>query len=297
MLSKNQIKAFSTLPKTITQLAKELEISKAASFKITEKLVNDGLSKKNRQGKGVIVTKEKTIHAQELEEIIYNFPRLQIEDILSNSNLPMISLLDYPLKSEELRQILNITRQWTYKLIKKLSKYGIILKEKKGYIINPIHNKIHSFTKNYYIYNNYQTVREISEDAQIIWQHGPEILFKTKKDLTKYQPTAVTAYSKYNLPLLGDMKYYYISKRKLQTSDVILHTILINPQSKTYNTYACLLFEKTKPKDIVKKARIYNLNEHINEIFTFIKQHKSDKKFLPNWQDYQSISLGKYKSK
>lgn len=290
MLSKNEIKAFGLLPKTITQLAKELEISKVASFKITEKLVKDGLSTKNRQGKEVIVTKEKTIHAQELEEIIRNFPKLPIEELLSNSNLPLISLLDCPLNSEELRQILNITRQWTYKQIKKLSRYGIILKEKKGYSVNPIHNKIHSFARYYYIYNNNQKMREISEDAQIIWQHGNEILFKTKKDLTKYPTTAVTAFSKYNLPLMGDTKYYYNTKRKLQTSDIILHTILINPQSKTYNAYACLLYEKTKPKDIIKKARIYSLMGHIKDIIIFLEKQKSDKKFLPTWDEYKSIA-------
>ena len=290
MLSKNEIKAFGLLPRSITQLAKELEISKVASFKITEKLVKDGLSNKNRQGKEVIVTKEKTIHAQELEEILRNFPRFPIEELLSHSNLPLISLLDYPLNSEELRQILNITRQWTYKQIKKLSRYGIILKGKKGYGVNPIHNKIHSFARHYYIYNNNQKIREISEDAQIIWQHGNEILFKTKKDLTKYPTTAVTAFSKYDLPLLGDTKYYYNAKRKLQTSDIILHTILINPQSKTYNAYACLLYEKTKPKDILKKARIYNLVEHIKDIIIFLEKQKSDKKFLPTCNEYKSIA-------
>jgi len=290
MLSKNEIKAFGLLPKTITQLAKELEISKVASFKITEKLVEDGLSNKNRQGKEVIVGKEKTIHAQELEDIIHIFSRLPIEELLSNSNLPLISLLDYPLNSEELRQILNVSRQWTYKQIKKLSRYGIILKEKKGYTVNPIHNKIHSFARHYYIYKNNQKIRKISEDVQIIWQHGNEILFKTKKDLTKYPTTAVTAFSKYNLPLLGDTKYYYYTKRKLQTSDIIMHTILINPQSKIYNAYACLLYDKTKLKNIIKKARIYNLTENIKDIITFLEKQKSDKNFLPDWNEYESIA-------
>ena len=290
MLSKNEIKAFGLLPGTITQLAEELEISKVASFKITEKLVEDGLSNKNRQGKEVIVTKEKTIHAQELEEIIHNFSRFPIEELLSNSNLPLISLLDYPLNSEELRQILDITRQWTYKQIKKLSRYGIILKDKKGYRVNPIHNKIHSFARHYNIYKNNQKIRKISEDAQIIWQHGNEILLKTKKDLTKYPTTAVTAFSKYNLPLLGDTKYYYNTKRKLQTSDIILHTILINPQSKTYNAYACLLYEKTKPKNIIKKARIYNLTKHVEDILIFFEKQKSDEKFLLDWDEYESIA-------
>jgi len=287
MLSKNEIKAFGLLPGTITQLAKELEISKVASFKITEKLVQDGLAYKKRQGKKVIVSRERTIHAQELREILQEFPRIPIEEILSHSSLTLISILEHPLHSEEIRQILNITRQWTYKQIKNLSKYGIILKEKKGYMINPLHNKILSFAKNYHIYKNNKQLRTISEDAQIIWQHGNEFLFKTKKDLTAYQITAVTAFSNYNLPLLGNTKYYYNSKRTLQTSDIILHTILLNPQSKTYNTYACLLYAKTQPKNITKKAKIYNLTDHIKEIILFLEKQKSDKKYLSTWDEYE----------
>jgi len=290
MLSKNEIKAFAILPKTITQLAEDLEISKAASFKITEKLVQDGLSNKTRQGKKVIVSRERTIHAQELREILQEFPRIPIEEILSHSSLTLLSILNYPLHSEEIRQILNITRQWTYKQIKNLSKYGIILKEKKEYTVNPLHNKIHSFAKNYHIYKNNQKVRTISEDAQILWQQGNEFLFKTIKDLASYQITAVTAFSNYNLPLLGNTKYYYQSNRILQTSDIILHTILLNPESKTYNTYACLLYAKTHPKDIIKKAKIYNLTEHIKEIILFSEQQQSDKNFLPTWDEYKSIA-------
>ncbi len=290
MVSKNEIKAFKLLPTTITQLAEELNISKAASFKITEKLIEDGLANKNRQGKNVIINKEQTTHAIELNEIIQTFPRLPLEDLLTYSSLTLIALIDYPLTTDELRQTIDVTRQWIYKKIRQISRYGIILKEKQGYKINPIHNKIHRFAKHYYNYINYQKIKTISEDAQIIWQHGTEILFKTKKDLTKYPATAVTAFSKYKLPLLGDIKYYYNAKRKQQTSDIIMHSILINPQSKTYNAYACLLYEKTKPKNIIKCSRIYNLTEHTKDMIIFLEKQKSDKKFLPTWDEYEKIA-------
>jgi predicted transcriptional regulator len=289
MVSKNEIKAFKHLPATITKLAENLDISKAASSKIVKKLIENGLANKNRQGKKVIVKKENTMHAIELNEIILTFSRLPLEELLTHSSLTLISIIDYPLNSEELRKTINITRQWIYKQIKKLSRYGIILKEKNGYIINPTHEKIFRFAKHYHAYKNYQKIMTVSEDAQIIWQHGNEFLFKTKKDLNKYKKTAVSAFSKFNLPLLGDTKYYYYTQRKLQTSDIIIHTILINPNSKIYNLYACLLYEKTKPKNIVKFARLYNLTDHTKEIITFLENQKSDKKFLPTWNEYEEI--------
>ncbi len=290
MIAKQEIQMFKLLPSTISDLANKLKIYPGSATKIAEKLINNGLAKKQRKGKYVILTREQTIHAQKLEEAFKAFPRLQLEEILTYSNLKIIAVLKYPLNKKEISQITNVSRQWIYKTIKNLSRYGIILKNQVGYYINPTHHLLFEFAKEYYNYKNHQKTKSISEDAQIIWQHGTEFLFKTKKVLTKYPITAVTAFSKYDLPLLDDTKYYYNTKRKLQTTDIVLHTILINPQSKTYNAYACLLYEKTKPTNIIKKARIYNLTEHIQSIILFIKNHESEKKFLPTWNEYKSLA-------
>jgi len=290
MIGKQEIQMFKLIPATVSELADKMNIYPGSATKITQKLLKNGLIKKHRQGKKVFINKEQTIHAQKLEEIIKTFPRLPIEQILSYSNLRIISLLNYELKTTELQILTNLSRQWITKTINQLSKHGIILKKEKGFTINPIHHSIYDFARYYIQYRNHQKLKTISEDAQMIWQHGSEFLFKTKKTLSKHQVTAVTAFSKYNLSLLGDTKYYYNTKRKLQTADIILHTILINPQSKTYNAYACLLYEKTKPENILKKARIYDLTDHIQNIISFIKKQKSEKKFLPSGEEYESLA-------
>ena len=290
MIVSREIETFKLLPLSESDITKKLNISSGTISKITKKMIGNGLAKKERQGMKVIVEIAQTSHAQKLEEIIKTFNRLPLENILSYSKLKLIAILEYPLNKKEISELINVSRQWTYKTIKELSRYGIILKKQIGYYINPTHQLLFEFAKEYYDYKNHLELRSISEDAQMIWQHGSEFLFKTKKILTKHPETAVTAFSKYNLPLLGDTKYYYYTDRKLQTTDIILHTILINPQSKTYNTYACLLYEKTKPKDVIKKARIYNLTEHIQTLISFIKKQESEKKFLPTWDEYESIA-------
>lgn len=290
MIVSREIETFRLLPSSETDIRKKLNLSSGTVSKITTKMIKNGLAKKNRQGMKVIVEISQTPHAQKLELIIKNFIRLPLENILSYSNLKLIAILEYPLNKKEISQILNVSRQWTYKTIRDLSQYGIILKKQDGYYFNSIHQPLFEFAKEYCSYKNHQTLKTISEDSQIIWQHGDEFLFKTKKELTKPPETAVTAFSKYDLPLLGDTKYYYNTERKLQTNDIILHTILINPQSKTYNAYACLLYEKTKPGDIIKKARIYNLTDHIQTLISFIEKQESKKKFLPKWDEYNSLA-------
>lgn len=290
MIVRREIETFTLLPSSETKIAKKLDLSSGTVSKIVGKMIDNGLAIKKRQGMKVIVETAQTSHAQKLEVITKNFKRLPLENILSYANLKLIAIIEYPLNKKEISQLLHVSRQWTYKTIKNLSRYGIILKKQDGYYLNSAHQPLFKFAKEYYNYKNHQKVKTISEDAQIIWQHGSEFLFKTKNVLTDHAEAAVTAFSTYNLPLLGDIKYYYHTKRQLQVTDIILHTILINPQSKTYNAYACLLYEKTKPKDIIKKARMYNLSEHIQTLILFIEKQESEKKFLPTWDEYKSLA-------
>ena len=289
MISKNEINAFKILPATVTTISKKLDVSPASASKITHKLINNGLATKKRNGKTVLIEKEKTILAQKLEEIIRLFPRLPLENILTHSHLSIIATLTYPLKTEELSSILDVTRQWIHKAITHLSTYGIILKDKQGYFINSNHRPLLEFAIYYSEFQNYKTLSTIIDDAIIIWRNGNEFLFKTKQEIPKIPKTAVTIYSNYQLPLISEMKYYYCSHRTLDVNDTILHTILIDPQSKTYNSYALLLYEKTKPKDIMQKTRLYNLTQHVHSLLNYLEERTPAEPFLPAWNDYQAL--------
>lgn len=290
MLGSREIETFKLLPSSETDIAQKLQLSSGTVSKITKKMEKNGLAIKKRQGMKVIVETSQSSHAQKLEVILKTFNRLALEHILSYSNLKLIAILKYPLNKKEISQMLHVSRQWAYKAIKDLAGYGIILKKPEGFYLNPMHHLLFEFAKEYYMYKNHQTLKTISDDAVILWQHGDEFLFKTKKELTNHQKTALTIFSTYNIPLLGDAKYYYYTKRTLKITDYILHTILIHSQSKTYNAYACLLYEKTKPVDIVKKARIYNLTKHIQTLLLFIEKQESEQKFLPTWDEYRSLT-------
>ena len=69
MITRNEIQTFKILPTTITQISKDFHISASAAFKITDKLIKNGLATKQRQRKNVLITRENTSHAQKLEEI------------------------------------------------------------------------------------------------------------------------------------------------------------------------------------------------------------------------------------
>jgi Mn-dependent DtxR family transcriptional regulator len=290
MISNNEIKMFELLPASISELSKGLNVYPGTASKITEKLIQNGLATKQRRGKNVLITRENTQHAQKLEETIKLFPRLPLEQILTHSNLTLIATLTYPLNMEEIQRIMKVSRQWIHKIMKHLSNYGIITKNNNGYAINPAHQKLQEFATAYCGYINYKHVSTLAPDAVILWQHGHEFLFKTKQSLTSVTTTAVTSFAKYDLPLLSNMKYYYYSQRTLDTADIIFHTILIDPRSKTYNGYACLLIQKLKPSNLVKKARLYNLTDHIKTILFYLNTKKAAESFIPSWDDYKNLA-------
>jgi len=290
MIAEREIQMFKLLPSTISELADKLNIYPGSATKITEKLIKNGLAKKHRKGKKVFIIKEQTTHVQKLEEIIKTFPRLPLEEILTYTNLKILSLLNYQLKTSELQILINISRQWITKMINQLSSYGIILKKEGGLTINPIHQTLYEFAKYYQEYKNYQCISSILEDALIVWQHGDEILFKTKEELHDIPTTAVTNFQEYDIPLISNIKYYYKTNRNLNISDIILHTILIDIKSKTYNLYACLLIEKTIPSDLIKKARLYNLSTHIQNLILFLKIKNSNEIFLPTCEEYETLA-------
>ena len=291
MISDNEIHAFKKLPITITNLSKELTISNSAASKISQKLIKNGLATKQRNGKSVVIQKEKTIHVQKLEEIIKLFPRLPIEKIVTHSNLLVIALLSHPMKIKELSYIIDISRQGVHKNIKFLTRFGIVLKTKNGYAINSAHYKIHKFAQYYFEYINYQILSNITQDAIILWQNGNEFLIKTNQEIHLTPETAISIFPQYNLPLFSDTKYYFYTKRKLTIADSILHTILIDPSSKSNNYYACLLYQKTQPKDIRDKARLYNLTNHLQTILSFLETHQGKQKYLPTWKEYENIAM------
>ncbi len=290
MLVSKEIKTFRLLPASITDLAKQLELYPGTVSKIAEKMIKNGLAKKKKLGRKAILESEQTLHSQKLEEIIKMYPNFPLEELLTNTNLEIISLLNQPLNKNEISKITGASRQWIYHELKILGKYGILLKNKEGYYNNPSHKAIYDFSKNYYKYKNYKEIEKITDDATIIWQQGNEILLKSKKTLKEYPTTAITAFSNYNLPMISNLKYYFISKRKLKLSDIIIHTILINEKSKTYNAYACLLYDKTRPKDLMKKARIYGLTDHISELIYFLNKHESKNRIFPSWDEYLELA-------
>lgn len=110
-------------------------------------------------------------------------------------------------------------------------------------------------------------------------------------------PTALTASPDYGIQFItGDSYYYYEPKlERLSLEDVILHTLLIDPDSQKFNTYALLLLLKNRDKInfdlLLTKSKKYDLEEAAEALTDYMKSKGKLRKWpLPETKELQEVA-------
>ncbi len=202
-------------------------------------------------------------------------------------------MLMHPHNITDIAAMTALNRHTISAALSKLSKYGLILKKNGKFVINERHRQLADFINSYWSHYAYQCLLE--EDAVILWQRGPEFLFKTQIEAGKsierdvIQATAVTVFSRYGLRLITGTRYYFHSRRKLTIEDHIIHTILIDRQNTIYNSYAAALIMRSVVKNLQKVARIYDIPEHVESLQDYVRTKKKNSNFVLPWNEYMDI--------
>ena len=280
--------------RSISEIADLLGLDHSTVSTAVSLLVVEGFAEKQRDGKKVVVKRSNTLHAQSLEDILKEYPRLPIEKLFTNSSMEVLSVLSHPHNITDIAAITGLNRHTVSTALKNLSGYGIVLKEKGRFIVNKRHRHIVDLVNNYWRFVANQRLRDIADDAIILWQRGPEFLFKTQTDPVQnneqnIHPTATTVFLEYNLQTITTNRYYFHSKRRLRVEDNIIHTALIDPQNPTYNSYALFLATQSSATDLLKVGRYYDLEKHIESLLEYQKtKEKKSNNVLP-WSEYMDL--------
>ncbi|MFH0904467.1 MAG: ArsR family transcriptional regulator [Methanobacteriota archaeon] len=280
-------------PKSISEIAHLLGLDHSTISTSVSSLVEEGLAQKHREGKKTLIRRSDTLHARSLEEFMKEYPRLPIEDIFSYSSMEILSMLMHPHNITEIAAMTTLNRHTVSEALSKLSKYGLILKEKGKFVINKRHRQLADFIKSYWRHAANQRLR--AEDAVMLWQRGPEFLFKTQIEPGKsiepddIQAAAITVFSRYGLRLITGTRYYFHSRRRLTVEDHIIHTILIDPQNPIYNSYAAALIMRSGAKNLPNAARIYDIPEHMESLLEYVRIKKKNSNFVLPWNEYMDL--------
>jgi len=278
-------------PASISRLVDMLGLDHSTISTAVSSLVAEGLAEKQRDGKKVLVKRPNTLHARSLEDILKEYPRLSVEKLFTNSSMEVMGALTQPHNITDTAAMTGLNRHTVSTALTKLSGYGIVLKEKGRFVLNKRHRHTVDFVNNYWHFAANQRLHYIADDAIILWQRGPEFLFKTQTDPERtdeqdIQPTATTIFSEYNLQIITTARYYFHTKRRLRVEDHIIHTLLIDPQNPTYNSYALALATRSGATDLLNTGRYYDMEKHIKSLIEYlrIKEKNSDAVLL--WSEY-----------
>lgn len=280
-------------PISISEIAHLLGLDHSTISTSVSSLVEEGLAQKHRDGKKTLIRRSGTLHARSLEEFMKEYPRLPIEDLFSYSSMEILGMLIHPHNITDIAAMTALNRHTVSEVLSKLSKYGLILKENGKFVINERHRQLADFINSYWRHFANQRLR--AEDAVILWQRGPEFLFKTQIEPGKsiepdnIQATAISVFSKYGFKLITGTQYYFHTRRKLTIEDHIIHTILIDPQNPIYNSYAAALIMHSEAKNLPNSARLYDIPELLESLLEYVKTKKKNSNFVLPWYEYMDL--------
>ena len=289
MLGKTELKILRNFNEgdTIKDIVEKVKISKGKVSVAVKNLERLGFIIRERHNRRIFLKMGNTKHASLFFDFLKEYPSLPVEKLLTQRRITMLSVIEN--EPSVVAKIVGVSCQTVYNAIKDFLGCGILIK-KNEYKINPHHRILKAFVFDFQSFLNRMERAKVDEEAILIWEHGPEFLIKTHKEIKEknYCLTAISAFKNFGLLFIPSYNYYFYSRRYITISDIIIHTVLIELDSKTNIAYACLLYQKTKPKDLMKIAKIYKMEEKAMKIIKYVDE-KQDFDDFPRREEYNEL--------
>jgi DNA-binding HxlR family transcriptional regulator len=254
-----------------------------------KKLQNKGIVKFTHKGTKKQAYFSDIKHATLLKDLLSIYDYVDWENVLNGKS---VEILFQTLSA--FKESLSIPRNTRWRHMKNFKSRGIFTQEGK---INPQFRGLSEFLKEYQSFFAKKIASTLSENALILWQEGMEFLVRTPKNTRQetenFHKTATSKFREYGLPLFSEFDIYFYStnKKTIRPEDVILHTLLIEPNNVRYTTYALLLLRKVKKQiDVTymqKESERLGLKNQIGAMLQFLETHISPEgQSLPSWDEF-----------
>ncbi len=249
---------------------------------MVKSLEKKGFVETKKEGMKRVVNISNINYALSLQEMFKAEPYVPWEKLISNSSMAV--LFRNVMREESFGYEISSISSW--RVIRNLSMHGMFITPPEKQLAG--NRRLSRFISEYsdHVGRKY-LMEKLPGDAIILWRSGYRCLFKIR-DITNKKtgrlpvdtfPTALTVSPDYGIRFTALESYYYHDPTltELTIEDAILHTLLIDPESQTYGTYALLLAfknEKELNTDLLKdKSRNYKLEETVGNFINYIKSH------------------------
>lgn len=289
-LTKNDIaliRLISNQDATPTEIASKLGISEGLVSRTLKEVSQKGFVNVKRNGVSKKIQLSNNLHAQIFSDLLKKESIMPLEKALSYSALGVLfDKINFPYATE-------ISRKTKWQKTKELNSFGLL---SEGNIL------IWKFLETYsdYITRDFAS-KYIPKSAEIIWINAFQYLFRVSNNLELKEPfvkTSLSVFPFFGIKLVSSSDYYYYSKydSHLTYEDYVLHTLLIEPNSPTYNLYAILLVLKTKGNlnmgELKRKAKEYGIFGTVSKMLRYINTKGAKWEFpLPSVAEFQEKAM------
>ena len=273
-------------------------VSIEKSLSITPQLLSYNLKKLER--KGLIKTtphafKKQTYfsdskHATLLNDLLLVHNHIDWETVLSGK---AIDILLQTLNGSK-NHATTVPKNTRWRHLKNLKTRGIITQNGS---INPRFRTLSDFLGEYQKFFLRKLAATVSRDVVILWQKNEEFLMRAPVTVQRapkdFLKTATSVFQEYDLPLFSESEIYLYSKDKteIRPEDAILHTLLMEPNSTRYTTYALLLLKKIENHldmaYLLSEAQRLGISNQVDCMLKFLETHKRPNySTLPTWNEF-----------
>lgn len=262
-----------------------------------KKLLRKGIIKETAKGFRKYIQFNDSKHASLLRDLLIIYDHVNWQNLLTGKAMEIL----FRAVTDSGKEFNEIPKATLWRHLRNLKAHGILQQTKNGYSINPRFQTLTDFLNEYQRFIINMLARTISEKAVILWQKDFECLIRAPKNSVavatqeNFLRTATSLLTDMGIPIFSEHDIYFYSKKKksITTEDIILHTLLIEPNNVRYVTYSLLLLKKYKEKIdtnyLMKKAQEYNLDSQIKGMLQFLETHTPQKgSILPTWTEFEA---------
>jgi len=226
-LNKPMIQAFTKVVNginTLESLALAIHKSVNRTVEIIKGLENEGLVIKKTnysiRGSRKIIELANTSHATKLKKLMFEYPGIKLEDILSDSKLLFLAALSEDWVSMAIASDLSeVSKYMIDRYRKTLKDRGVIVKKNRLYKLN---EKAWPLLKELILaYKNYSNI-----SGNVKWKYNEEIIFEVNEEkLIQGSVTGLYAYKDYGVKVIVISSLCYLPEKKLSKEEVFVHSL------------------------------------------------------------------------
>ena len=285
---------------SLKKLGDNLGVTEGRASQIVKSLEKKGLITSSRKVMTKMIWVADSEFARSLADLLAVESSVPWEKLLSNSGLPFL----LGTISDERAFLAGLNRSTIWRTKRNFLMHGISIKQSGENVERD--ERLYRFVLEYanHIGNEF-ILANIPDGSVILWKSVSECMFRigyehageVEAQSENSHLTAVSAFQDYGIPLISQDLYYFFSPAvtTITPEEIVLHTLLIDPNNRTNTAYALLFilkhFRGSSLNQLSKQSKKYGLELRVDEIAKYVRSSgRTQSGGLPNWNRIMELA-------